>query len=141
MPVLTDIADVLTRKMPDVVSPRVRPLLDTSLGASLLLAGAWFWKRNRSAARAALLCGGAEMCATLLTDYSGDGRKPLSMRTRKKIDLGLTAILTSVPRSAENEDHTTFFLANAVFLIALSNLTREKKTLAEYRKKRPHKVA
>jgi len=140
MPVLTDIAEVLTRKMPDVISPGNRSVIDYLVGGTLLAAGAVFWKRNRTAAMAALGCGGAEILANVLTDYSGQDSKLFSMRTRQKVDLALAAMMAALPQSLDDPSHRSFFLGNAIVLTSIANLTQSGRP--DFKpKKRPQRVA
>jgi hypothetical protein len=110
------------------------------IAGSFLLGAAFFWRRNRRAALAAALCGGAGFGVAALTDYSGWQGKPIDWRTHRKIDLGLAAMAGTIPglmafgRSPER----SLFTAGAIAITALTNLTGfPGRGLGEYRRPGP----
>ncbi len=112
-------------RMPKKISPRVHAALDYAVAGSFLLAGALFWKRNRRAAVGSLLCGGATGAVSLLTDYSGTSRKPISYSMHGQIDTGLIAMTAAMPKlvNIENDRQAKFFAAQAVAKTAITAMT------------------
>ena len=92
-----DILDRLlqsSRRMPKLVDPRTHAALDyLTISAFFVMAGA-FWPGNKRAAATAMINGGMVLGVSLLTDYDGDGKRPISFRTHGKLDMvqAMTAI-------------------------------------------------
>jgi hypothetical protein len=112
-------------RMPKKISPRVHAALDYAVAGSFLLAGAIFWKRNRRAAVGSLLCGGATGAVSLLTDYSGSGRKPISYSMHGQIDAGLIAMTAAMPKlvGIEDDPQAKFFSGEAAAKTAITAMT------------------
>ena len=112
-------------RMPKKISPRIHSALDYAVAGSFLLAGALFWKRNRRAAVGSLLCGGATAAVSLLTDYSGDRRKPISYSMHGQIDTGLIAMTAAMPKlvNIEKERAARFFSRQAMAKTAITAMT------------------
>ena len=112
-------------RMPKMISPRVHSALDYAVAGSFLLAGALLWKRNRKAAVGSLLCGGATAAVSLLTDYSGERRRPISYPMHGQIDTGLIAMTAAMPRlmNIEGEPQAKFFSRQALAKTAITAMT------------------
>ena len=112
-------------RLPKKINPRVHAALDYAVAGSFLLAGAFFWKRNRRAAIGSLLCGGATGAVSLLTDYSGAGGKPISYAMHGQIDTGLIAMTAAMPRLVRIGDdrEAKFFSAEAAAKTAITAMT------------------
>ena len=112
-------------RLPKKINPRVHAALDYAVAGSFLLAGAFFWKRNRRAAIGSLLCGGATGAVSLLTDYSGTGGKPISYAMHGQIDTGLIAMTAAMPRLVRIGDdrEAKFFSAEAAAKTAITAMT------------------
>lgn len=113
------------KRMPKVISPRIHLALDCAVAGSFLLAGAIFWKRNRKAALGSLLCGGATAAVSLLTDYSGEGGKPISYPMHGQIDAGLMTMTAAMPRlvNIEDDPEARFFAGQAIAKTAITAMT------------------
>src|SRR5258708_13676069 len=126
MPVLTSVADVLTRKLPKVVSSDAHLAADYFVAGSFLAAGAWFLLRqNRRAALAAWICGGSTLGLALLTSYPGHPKRPIPFHLHGRMEIGLAAMIATIPeflRFAKDRE-TGYFLLQAGVLTALSNLS------------------
>jgi hypothetical protein len=112
-------------RLPKKISPRAHAALDYAVAGSFLLAGALFWKRNRRAALGSLLCGGATGAVSLLTDYFGEGRKPISYAMHGQIDTGLIAMTAAMPKLVHIEDDSEakFFSLEAAAKTAITGMT------------------
>jgi hypothetical protein len=99
------------------------------------MTAAWFWGRNKRAAIAALISGGAELAVSFLTNYPGGAKKVISFRTHRDIDFGLGAMIATMPEflAFQDEGERKFFLAQVALITAVSQLTRfpEKAVRAE----------
>jgi hypothetical protein len=95
------------------------------VGAFFASAG-WFWRHNKRAAVASLLCGSAKLAVSLLTDYPGGVRKVIDFDTRREIDLGLAAMVATMPEflAFKDEPQKKFFLAQGALIAASSELTK-----------------
>lgn len=71
MPFSTAATDAITRRAPKFISPKAHAVIDYLMIGTFFVTGALLWRRNRRAAISALMCGGAELTNTLLTDYPG----------------------------------------------------------------------
>ncbi len=75
------------RRAPKYISPRVHSWLDFGVSVYFLGLGAWFAFRGRGRAATAALVNGAMVAGvSLLTDYDGDGRRPISFKMHGTLD-------------------------------------------------------
>ena len=125
MPVITAVANAVTKPLPRVMSPKAHAVADYLVMGSMLLAGVLLWRRNPRAAAGALLCAGAELATNLLTDYPGGAARVISYRTHGKIDVGLAAMMATMPEflGFHDEKERNFFLGAAAAVTAAANLT------------------
>ncbi len=125
MTVLTSAADVATRRLPKLLSPDAHQVADYVIAGSFAAAGAWFWRRNRRAALASWVCGGAVLGLTLLTSYPGKSRRHLAFPLHGKIETGMAAMVAAMPEFLrfEDEKEKRYFTIKAGVLTVLSNLT------------------
>jgi len=126
MPVLNNLTKVVAKPIPRMVSPKAHAIIDYASAGIFLGSAAWFWRRNRRAALASLLCGGAELGLMLLTDYPGGMKKILSFETHREMDYGLAAMAASAPETMAFKDtgEKKFFRAQGVLLTLLGELTQ-----------------
>jgi hypothetical protein len=125
MPILTNAVDVVTRRLPKVVSPKGHAIIDYITIGTFFVAGALMWRKNKRAALGSLLCGGAELAVNLLTDYPGGVSSVISFPTHGKIDIGLAAMAATMPEflAFPNETEKHFFLSQAGIITVATNLT------------------
>ena len=90
------------------------------------MSAVFFWQRSKRAALAALICGGAELAVSLMTDYPGGVRKVISFRTHGEIDLGLAAMTATMPEflAFKDDSEKNFFLAQGALMTAATELTQ-----------------
>jgi hypothetical protein len=126
MPIFNRIVRAAVKPIPAVITPKARAVLDYAMAGSFFLAAGWFWRRNRQAATAALLCGGTELGIALLTDYPGGGKKMIHFPARREIDFGLSTMLAATPEffAFDHEPEEKFFVGQAAILTAANELTR-----------------
>jgi hypothetical protein len=116
--------------VPKLISPQQHKVLDwivtgyfmTLGGLSMALGGC----KGKRAGIPALINGGMVLGATLLTDYKGDGSKPLSFYTHRKLDIGQLSLAASAPQLFGYSDQAKswFFRAQAlseVMVIAMTD--------------------
>ena len=118
------VADTVSSRLPKSVSPRTHALADYAVVGMFALAGGLFWKTNRKAAIAALLCGGASLAVNLATDYPGGVVKLLPFRKHEKIDRGLSALTATMPQLLGFRHGRWFFLTQAGAITVTGNLTQ-----------------
>ncbi len=126
MPVLTSVADTLTRKLPKVVSSNVHLAADYLIAGSFLAAGSWFFfRKNRRAGLGALICAGSTLGLTLLTSYPGGRKRPIPFPLHGRIETGLAAMTATMPEFLrfEGDREKRYFLVKAGLLTVLANLS------------------
>jgi len=126
MPILTSAVQLAAKPFPQAISPKTHAVLDYLTAGSFLLTAALFWRRNKRAAIASLIAGGAGLAVDLLTNYPGGVKKAVNFRTHREIDLGLAAITAILPEflGFEDDAEKKFFLAKSAAITAISQLTR-----------------
>jgi hypothetical protein len=125
MPVLTAAADVLTRKLPKLLTANAHLAADYAFVGSFAAGGAWFWRRNRRAALASWICGGSLLAVTMLTSYPGRRKKFITFPLHGKIEIVLTAMIATMPEflRLEDDNERHYFTSEAGILTLVSNLT------------------
>ena len=138
MPILNTVAQMVAKPFPRVISPRTRAVLDHVNVGILLMSGAWFWRRNKRAALAALVGGGTELVLNLITSYPGGERKAISFRSRRDIDLGVAGMIATMPEffSFKDDEERKFFMAEGVLLAVVTELTQFPESTSERKRLR-----
>ena len=126
MSMLNNIARLVTRPMPRTVGPKAHAIVNYIAVGTFLAGAGLFWRRNKRAAVAALLCGGAELALTLLTDTPGGVERVISFSRRRAIDTGLAAMFATMPDflAFSDEKEKGFFLLQGAVLTGLAELTQ-----------------
>ncbi|HVN22207.1 MAG TPA: hypothetical protein VMU05_25700 [Dongiaceae bacterium] len=126
MPMLNNVVKMAAKPIPDILSPGAHAILDYMIAGACFATAGLFWRQNKRAAVAALLCGGAQLGVSMLTDYPGGVRKAIKFPTRRKLDLGLAAMAAAMPEflNFEDEPQRKFFTAQGVLITAANELTR-----------------
>lgn len=111
--------------MPRVISPKARAITDHIIAGSLFAAAATLWRHNKRAALGALLCGGAELSISLLTNYPGGSRKGISFQSRREIDAGLATMMATMPEflAFDEDAERKLFIAYGAAITIVSELT------------------
>jgi hypothetical protein len=116
--------------IPKLISPRQHKVLDWIVTGTFMTVGGLFMafggRKGKRAGVAAMINGGMVLGATLLTDYRGDGSKPLSFYTHRKMDIGQASLAATAPQlfGFSDEAKSWFFRAQAlseVMVIAMTN--------------------
>ena len=135
MPILNTATKVLVKPVPKFLSAKAHAVVDYMTVGSLLMSAAWLWPRNKRAALAALICGGAELALAVLTNYPGGMKKAISFHTHGEIDLGLAAMVATMPEflAFKDDNEKKLFLAQGAIITAVRELTEfpEKPSFAE----------
>jgi len=138
MPILNRAAKLIAKPVPRMMKPKTHAVLDYISVGAFLTSALWFWKRNKRAAVAGLICGGAELVVDLLTDYPGGVKPVISYRKHLEIDLGLAAVAATMPEFLffNNDPEKKFFLTQGAITTLASELSQVSTSkLAEERKK------
>ena len=125
MSMLNGLAKIVAKPIPRAVSPRIHGMVDYVSVGAFIAGAAMFWGRNKRAALASLICGGAELASVLLTDYPGDGKKPVGFRTHCEMDYGLAAIVATMPETLafERTGEKKFFRVQGALITLLGEVT------------------
>ncbi len=108
--------------MPKLISPRVHRWLDVGVASYFLGLGAWFVSRRKGGpATAAFLNGAMVAGISLLTDYDGDGRKPINFKLHGTLDAVQAAMAAVDPvlHGFAGERDAAFFYGQALNELAV----------------------
>jgi hypothetical protein len=135
IPTLNSLAKIVAKPIPRMITPKAHAQIDYVSVGLFLGTAAWVWRRNRHAALASLICGGAELAVMLFTDYPGGVKKFISFRTHREMDYGLAAIVASMPESLafKGDDETKFFRVQGALITLLGELTLSSPSVASKR--------
>ncbi len=98
------------------ISPRVHSWLDVGVTGYFLALAALFWRRDRKRASAlAMINAGMVAGVSALTDYDGDGVRPISFPTHGVFDMiqGATAAIGPVAMGFATEPEAKYFYGQA----------------------------
>lgn len=126
MPALNSIFRVAAKPFPRMISPQAQSVVDYAIAGSFLAAAGWFWARNKRAAIASLLCGGAKLAVAMVTDHPGGLGRFINFPARREIDLGLAAMVATMPKflAFKDEPERMFFMAEGALITLTGELTR-----------------
>lgn len=133
---LNTLVKMAVKPLPRMISPKSHAVIDAMVALTFLATAGLFWRRNRRAAAASLLCGATQLGVSALTDYAGRDRKPITFSTRRKLDLGLAAMTAAMPEflNFEDEAKRKFFIAQGLVMTAANELTRFPEVSKDERK-------
>lgn len=115
------------RGAPKIISPRVHAWLDVAVTGYFAGVGGYCAARGKKgAALAAFINAGMVAGVSLMTDYRGDGRKPINFKLHGTLDAvqATTAALAPVLHGFAREPEAAFFYgqaANEVAVIAMTD--------------------
>ena len=126
MPILNTFAQVIAKPFPRVISPRAYGVINYINVGFLLMSGGWFWRRNKRAAVGAFVGGGTVLVLNLLTSYPGRARHAISFHSRREIDLGVAAMMSTLPEffAFNDDEEKKLFTAEGVLIAAITELTQ-----------------
>jgi hypothetical protein len=126
MPILNTVAQVVAKPFPRVISSRAHAVINYINVGFLLMSGGWLWRRNKRAAVGAFVGGGAVLVLNLLTCYPGGIKHAISFRARREIDLGLAAMMSTLPEffAFDDDEEKKLFIAEGVLIAAMTELTQ-----------------
>jgi hypothetical protein len=137
MPILNAISQIAAKPFPRAISPKTHAIIDYITVGSFFTTAALFWRRNKRAAIAALIAGGAELTVNVLSNYPGGLKKVINFPAHREIDFGLAAMTATLPElfAFQDDGERKFFLAQGAVMSAIAQLTRspERKLRAEKR--------
>ncbi len=130
MPLLDQLAKRIADRLPTVIGPAAHAVIDYATAASFLAYGVWAWKRDRRAALTSIGVGASEIVVSALTAYPGGVAPRLSFTSHGRIDMGLAAIVGTMPDSMGFRDDraSRFFRMQAVAIAAVTGLTDFERT-------------
>jgi hypothetical protein len=125
MPLTQTATKMVADKLPKVIDAKTHAILDYSTAAAFFMLGAAFWGRNKRAAVGAMMCGGAIVASSMLTNYPGGVKKVISFQTHGRIDAGLAGLTASMPNvmAFNDEAEAKYFRGAALVETAITGLT------------------
>ncbi|HTC92956.1 MAG TPA: hypothetical protein VK699_05840 [Terriglobales bacterium] len=125
MPLLDQTAKWAANRMPKVINPKTHAIIDYATAASFLAMAGLFWRRNKRAALASLVCGAAEVLTTTLTDYPGGVVDAISFETHGSIDFAMSGLVAGLPDMMRfsDEPESRFFRIQGLAMAAVTGLT------------------
>jgi hypothetical protein len=114
------------RRMPKVISPRVHAWLDLAVTTYFAGLGAWFATRRKGGAAIAAFVNAAMVGGvSLMTDYDGNGRKPINFKMHGTLDALQAATAAAGPflHGFADEPKSAFFYGQAANEVAVIGLT------------------
>ena len=135
MPILNTVSQIAAKPFPRAISPKTHAIIDYITVGSFFTTAALFWRRNKRAAIAALIAGGAELAVNLLSNYPGGLKKVINFPAHREIDFGLAAMTATLPEflAFKDDSERKFFLAQGAVKSVITELTRfpDRKLRAE----------
>ena len=83
--------------VPRVIDPQTHKTLDFLVTSYFFMLAGAFWGTHRRASATALINGIAVLGATMMTDYDGDGKRPIPFPTHGKIDIAQAGMAAGFP--------------------------------------------
>ena len=83
--------------LPRVIDSKTHKAVDFLTASYFFILAGAFWGNHRRASATALINGMAVLGATMLTDYDGDGKRPISFQTHGKIDCAQAGMASGLP--------------------------------------------
>ncbi len=111
--------------VPKVISPKTHAAIDYAVAGATLVTGGLMWNRNRRAAIGLLGVGAAELATVVVTDYPGGLFKVLDLQTHRRLDMGQSGMIASMPRllGIQESDAAKVFTIESAFAAVIAALT------------------
>jgi hypothetical protein len=125
MPFAQTATRVVADRLPKLIGPKGHAVADYSVAGAFLLMSAMYWRNNKRASIAAMLCGGATAIISMLTNYPGGVKRVISYRMHGRIDAGLAGLTAAMPNflAFPDEDEAKFFRMMALGETVVTGLT------------------
>ena len=126
MPLLQSVVQSVGQKaLPKVISPGVHAIIDYATAGSFFLMAALMWKRHKRAGISSLVAGAGELANTMVTDFPGGVVREISFRNHGRIDMGLAAMVASMPgfMNFKDDPESRFFGVQALAITTVGALT------------------
>ncbi len=110
------------RKVPKLISPGVHAWLDVAVTGYFAALGIWFAVRGKGRPATAAFVNAAMVAGvSLMTDYEGNGKKPINFKLHGTLDAvqATTAVLAPVLHGFADEPESAFFYGQAVNELAV----------------------
>ncbi|UWZ86883.1 hypothetical protein [Occallatibacter riparius] len=143
MSMLNSVAKLAAKPFPRTVSSKGHSIVNYVVAGSFLAAAGLFWRRNKRAAVASLICGATDLALTALTDSPAGMNRVINFRTRREIDAGLAAMFATMPQflAFNDEKEKGFFLLQGAVMTGLAEVTRFPEHPQRPEKRHPHAEA
>jgi hypothetical protein len=125
MPILQKSIQLMGKPLPKIISPRAHTIAHYSTAALFGIAAALFWRDNRRAALASLVCGAAETGVAVITSSRRGGRRGITPAMHRRIDLGLSTMAASMPQflAFDHDREKMFFRTQSALIAGIAVLT------------------
>ncbi len=122
---LHKISNATIDRMPKSISAGNHALIDYMLAGVTLGFAMYTFKRNKTAAMAALIAAMAEATNVAMTDIPGGVAKVISFPLHGRIDMGTSAMLAAMPgfMGFSDQPESRFFYGSAIFANVVVSLT------------------
>ncbi len=111
--------------VPKVISPKTHAAIDYAVAGATLVTAGLMWNRNRRAAIGLLGVGAAEVATAAMTDYPGGLFKVLDLQTHRRLDMGQSGMIASMPRllGIQESDAAKLFTVESAVAAVVTALT------------------
>ena len=137
MPIFNSLTKMIAKPVPRVITPKTHAVIDYATVGLFFAAVPLFWRGNKRATLASLICGGAELALVLLTDYPGGVKDFIPFNSHRELDYGLAAMVATMPESLafKDDNEKKFFRFQGALITLLSELTESPADKSSSRKR------
>jgi len=116
---------MLGKALPKFITPQARAVADYATAAIFFGGAVAFWRKNKRAALASLVCGATQAGIAALTDYPGGVKRAISFPLHSKIGFGLSSLAGAMPEflGFDDDEERTFFRVQSAVLAGITVLT------------------
>jgi len=129
MPMLVKGVQMVSSRMPKVVSPEFHAVLDWVSVGAFFLGAALLWRRHKRAGLTAMICGTIQAGSAIMTDYPGGLSPIVTYDTHLKMDAGFSGLIASMPgmMGFGDENQAWFFRVKGMEIAATTGLSKRPK--------------